>query len=212
MSLLYKAAKIVTYTLFKTAFRLEISNAHYVPKTGPVLLVCNHQSFLDPILSGLGVPRELHFMARSSLFKNPYFRTLISNLNAFPVQRDRADIKALKEIINRLKDNNIITMFPEGTRTLDGKIHPCKGGFEVIARRAKATIVPVVIDGAFDSWPKGQKLPRPKKIRVCYGEALTPELAKEFKKDLLASELTSRLRDIQTEIRKKAKKELYDYK
>jgi len=161
MRLWYKFWQVASMVVFCGFFRVRVFGRENVPLTGPVILLCNHQSFLDPILCGLGLQRELDYVARDSLFHNRWFGKYISSLNAFPIQRDRADVAAIKLIIERLKNDRAIVLFPESTRTPDGKIRPIKSGFELIARKSRATTVPVVVDGAFEAWSRHQRLPAP---------------------------------------------------
>ena len=141
-----------------------------IPREGGVLLASNHQSYLDPVLVGSCLPREMHFMARQSLFRNPVFRALIVSLNAFPIERDTADVKGVKEAIARLETGNALLVFPEGTRTRNGTIGRMKPGIGMLAERAAVPIVPVLIEGAYQVWPKGSLLPRSGRIRIVYGK------------------------------------------
>ncbi len=160
---------------FFALWRVRIFGLRNVPDSGGVLLACNHQSYLDPVLVTLALYREGSFMARDTLFVNRHFRRLIESLNAFPVKRNTADVGAIKEIIRRLKAGRIVVTFPEGTRTEDGSIGDLLAGSLLVAKRAGATIVPTVIDGAFEAWPKGLKLPRPGRVSVAYGEPIDAE-------------------------------------
>jgi 1-acyl-sn-glycerol-3-phosphate acyltransferase len=182
-----------------------------VPKSGPALLLSNHQSFLDPVLCGMGLPRELDYIARNSLFRNRWFAGYIRSLNAFPIQRDRADLAAVHTIIKRLRSGRAIVLFPEATRTRDGRIRPIKGGFVLIARKAKAPTIPVVIDGAFEAWPRNQRLPSLGCITVSYGKPITPQQAKTLSRQELVELLNCRLREMQTLIRRRTGKPTYNY-
>jgi len=159
---------------------------------GPlVILVCNHQSFLDPVLATMALPREACYMARDSLFRRRLFKRLIESLNAFPIRRSAADLTAVKGALRRLKQGMALVMFPEGTRTLDGRVGPMLPGLGTIARKAAVPIVPTLIDGAFQAWPRGRALPRPGSVIVEYGPPIRPA---EFA-DLTAEELVALLRN-----------------
>ncbi|MBI9017208.1 MAG: 1-acyl-sn-glycerol-3-phosphate acyltransferase [Phycisphaerae bacterium] len=210
-NLTYTFSKNLGLFISKAYFRLKLIDKHNVPSDGAVLLVTNHQSYMDPLFMGSGIKRACHFMARESLFRNKFFGRYIRKINAFPVKRDSGDVKAIKEIIKRLNDGNMVNIFPEGTRTLTGKIKEFKSGLELITRRSGATLVPVLIEGAYEAWPKKQLLPWPKKVYVQYAEPITPEQLKNMGKNELAPLLTKTLRDMQTELRTKIGKEPYDY-
>lgn len=170
----YRFCRFWCQLVFTTVFRGRVFWIWRVPREGGVILVCNHQSFLDPVLATQALPRECHYMARDTLFANPRFRGLIESLNAFPVKRGTADIGAIKETLKRLKAGALVTIFPEATRTPDGQVQPMQPGVVLIARKARVPLVPTLILGAFEAWPRSAKLPHPAPILVAYGEPLTP--------------------------------------
>ncbi|HEX7896578.1 MAG TPA: lysophospholipid acyltransferase family protein [Planctomycetota bacterium] len=151
---------------------LRVSGLENIPRVGGCLLAANHQSYLDPPLVASVLPREMHFMARRSLFRNPVFRALIVRYNAFAIDRDRADVKGVKSAIERLEAGNILLVFPEGTRTRDGSVGPMKAGIGVLAERAAVPIVPVLIAGAHKVWPKGRLFPGLGSIRMSFGKPI----------------------------------------
>jgi 1-acyl-sn-glycerol-3-phosphate acyltransferase len=153
-------------------WRLRASGVENIPRTGGCLLASNHQSFLDPPLVAAFLPREMHFMARRSLFRNPLFRALIVRCNAFAIERDTADVKGVKNAIGRLGSGNLLLVFPEGTRTRDGTVGPMKAGIGMLAERAAVPIVPVLIEGAHRVWPKGRLLPGLGSIHIRFGKPI----------------------------------------
>ena len=179
----YRFCRINCQALFLSFFRGRVFGYHNVPHTGGVLLVCNHQSFLDPVLATLAIPRECHYMARDSLFKNPIFRWLIESLNAFPIKRGTADLGAIKETLRRLKAGQLVVTFPEATRTTDGSVAQMHSGVILLARKARVPIVPGVILGAFESWPRHARLPRPRPVIIAYGTPLSPRMLESFDDD-----------------------------
>lgn len=174
----YRFCRFACHALFILYFRGRVFGRPNVPLTGGVVLACNHQSYLDPLLATLGLQRECDYMARDTLFRNPYFRRLIESLNAFPIKRATADVGAIKETLRRLKKGRLVTTFPEATRTTDGGVGAMQPGIVLIARKARVPIVPTLILGAFESWPRHAKLPRPHPIIVAYARPLTPEQIK----------------------------------
>ena len=172
----WKACQWLTRLLGAALWQFRASGVENIPREGGVLLAANHQSYLDPVLVAACLPREMHFMARRSLFRIPVFRAIIVGCNAFPIERDSADVKGVKEALGRLEAGNILLVFPEGTRTRDGSIGRMKPGIGVLAERAAVPIVPVLIEGAFHVWPKGRSwLPGLGRIRVVFGKPLQPE-------------------------------------
>ena len=132
------------FTLF---FGCRFYGRENIPRSGGVLLLSNHQSVLDPMLCGSGSDRQLSYVARDTLFKNSAFSWLIESVNAIAIKRGTADITAMKIIIEKLKAGHGIVLFPEATRTHDGRIADIKPGFGLLSRRANVPVVPVVVDG-----------------------------------------------------------------
>lgn len=183
-----------------------------VPDKGPVVLVSNHQSLLDPVFCGIYLKRPLYFLARDSLFTNRLFGWLIASVNTIPVRRGQADLSAMKKVISKLKQGNAVCLFPEATRTSDGKIARFKPGFGLLCRRGEAAVVPIVIDGAFECWPRDKKIFSPgKQITISYGKAIKAEEVKRMGDKKLAQVLTDTLRQIQNDYRVKHGKEPIKY-
>lgn len=155
-------------------FRIRYFGVNNIPKSGPVLVVSNHQSHLDPPLIGAGVPRTMHYLARKSLFRFPIFSQLIRSYGAIPLDMEHP-VAGLKEALRCLQAGQAVLIFPEGTRSPDGEVHPFHKGFRMLGHRAKAVIVPTAIEGAFAAWPRWRKLPRPGRIAVRFGTPLLPE-------------------------------------
>jgi 1-acyl-sn-glycerol-3-phosphate acyltransferase len=173
-------------------FHITVGGLTNIPKTGPVLFVTNHQSYLDPWLVGIGPNRQIHSMARDTLFKGSIKPWLMERLNAFPIKRGAADRAALSMAVDRLERGFIVNIFPEGTRSEDGTIGPIAPGMAIILNRCKrdVPIVPVMIDGAFQAWPRNRKLPMVHPIRMLHGK---PIPASEWRK-MSPDELADRVR------------------
>jgi 1-acyl-sn-glycerol-3-phosphate acyltransferase len=203
MRLFYRFMRFWSRAVFVLYFRGRVFGLRSVPKTGAVLIACNHQSFFDPVSAGVALSREGHFMARDTLFHNPYFKRLIESLNAFPVRRGAADVGAVKEILRRLKDGRLVVLFPEATRTRDGTIGDINANSLALAQRAGAAIVPTVIDGAFEAWPRTQLLPSPRATYVTYCEPLTVEQVRDWPIEQIVQAVGQRMAQALDESRKK---------
>ena len=159
----------------------------------------NHQSFMDPWLIGIALHRQIHFMARETLFKGGFWQYAMERTNAFPIRRGRADSTAIRDAIARINKGYLVNLFPEATRTSDGTIGPIASGVAVIVHRARGPVIPVVIDGAFEVWPRTRKFPRFGKIRVRYGEPIPyTELEK-----LSADQIALRIRQEMIKLQKR---------
>jgi 1-acyl-sn-glycerol-3-phosphate acyltransferase len=192
-------------------FRFRAYGTENVPESGGFILASNHQSYLDPVFGGVALRRRLSYVARDSLFGNRPFALLIRSLNAIPVRRGHADVAAVKTIIARLEEGKGVCLYPEGTRTIDGRISAFRPGLGLLCRRTRAAVVPVLIEGAFDIWPRHRKIFTFGPVTVRYGEAVSAEQVGEMDDRKLAEVLTERIRRMQNECRCKHGKEAYDY-
>jgi len=200
----YRACQLLCQAIWKAAFRFEAFGLANVPPEGQgVLLASNHQSFLDPVTVGVALSREITPVARSSLFRFPLFRHLISYLNALPIQPASADMTALRECVRRLEQGAALVLFPESTRTHDGSIKDMSAGFALIARKAGVPIVPVFTDGAFECWPRHRRLPRPGRIRIIYGRPISTEEHADVRPRRLAVVLKQRIEQLRDELKER---------
>ncbi len=172
----YRFSQFLCRRFFSFFYRVRVLHRDRVPLAGPLLVVSNHQSHFDPPAIGSPLPRSLTFLARDTLFRNPLFGRLISTLGAVPLRRDASDAAAMKRFIELLNQGHAVLAFPEGTRTPDGTIKPFKRGVAVLIKRARCDVLPVAVEGAFNTWPKGD---RPhfggRRMAVCYGEPISSE-------------------------------------
>ncbi len=153
---------------FRSLFGMRIIGAEKLITEGPVLVASNHESFLDPPLIGNLYKDEMCYLARKTLF-TPITRWVYTNWNAIPVDQDRPDMGSLKTIIRKLKEGERVLVFPEGERTLDGKIGEAAPGIGLVAVKSGAVIQPVRISGARDALPRGSGRIRFARITVTVG-------------------------------------------
>ena len=172
--MLYAILKPIAVALMRLFFRLEVVSPGLVPATGPVLLVSNHVSVLDPPFVGGAAPRPLYFMAKEELFRIPLLGRLIRALNARPVRRDGSDTRALKAALAQLEEGHALLVFPEGTRGEEGRpLREGKAGVGMLAVLSGAPVVPVYVSGTGAALPRGRSLPRSTRVRVTFGPPLT---------------------------------------
>jgi len=169
---LYTVLKILAVGTLRTLFRLESTGRENIPATGPVLLVANHSSLLDPPVIGGAAGRQLTFLAKAELFEIPGFGGLIRRLNARPIRREGVDPGALRTAMRALADGQAVLIFPEGTRGDEGVLRPAKAGAGMLAVLSGAPVVPVYVKGSGHAWPRGRRVPRPRKVTVTFGEPL----------------------------------------
>ncbi len=207
----YRLARFVCWLFCVVYFRVHVQGRRNVPESGALILAGNHQSFLDPVFCGTSVKRRLTYVARDSLWRFGPFGRLIGSVNAIPIGRDKADIAAMRMIIDRLRQGEAVCLYPEGTRTLDGRIAEIKLGFGLLCRRSQAAVIPVLVDGGFECWPRHRKLPSPGTITVWFGEILPADRVLTMTNEELADYLSRALRQMQHECRLQQGKKPYDY-
>jgi len=170
--MLYAIVKPLAVAVMRLYWRIQGRGREHVPRSGPVLLVANHSSLLDPPLVGGMTPRPVSFLAKAELFAIPLFGGLIRRLNAYPVRREGADPAALRTALRVLEGGGTLLVFPEGTRGQEGVLRPGKAGAGMLAVLSGAPVVPVYIRGSGRAWPRGRRVPRPTKVTVAFGPPL----------------------------------------
>lgn len=157
----YRTARIISHVLLTILYGLRRHGIEHVPERGPLLLVSNHESFLDPPIIGVSIPhRVMHSMARAGLFEWPILGFLIRRMHTISIEEQGGDIAAMKKAIGALKEGEVVLIFPEGSRTPDGRMHEFKRGVSVLLRRSRCPVAPVGVVGAFEAWPRFRRLPR----------------------------------------------------
>jgi 1-acyl-sn-glycerol-3-phosphate acyltransferase len=147
-----------------TRVRLE-GAVDEIPRTGPVIIAANHSSNLDvPVLGSTLMPRmgrRFQWLGKRELFDWPVVGWIARNGGVHAVDRGAADVDAFRLAARILEDGHALFVFPEGTRSRDGRLGEGRDGVAVLALRTGAPIVPVGVTGSYERWPRGQKLPHP---------------------------------------------------
>lgn len=176
-TLVYRVGSRASLYFCKLYCRLRVEGRSNLPRTGGAVLAANHQSFLDiPLIGGCAVPRHVAFVARDSLADWRWLAFVMRQSGAVLVRRGTSDRRALRQMADHLVAGDLVAIYPEGTRTRDGSLQEFKGGALLAARLAKVPIVPVGIRGAFEAWPRGVLVPRPRKIGVRFGAPIDSAL------------------------------------
>jgi 1-acyl-sn-glycerol-3-phosphate acyltransferase len=162
---LYDAAKYSFWAIFGTVWRMRAHGTENVPRTGPVIVACNHISYLDPPVLGTTSPRRLSYMAKEELFRIPVLGPLIAAVGAYPVDRKGSATAAIKRSVEVLRQGGAIGIFPEGTRNISGE-NEARGGVALLASLGKAPVVPACVVGT-----SGAK--RFEKFDVVFGKPLS---------------------------------------
>jgi len=174
--LFFRLCHAAAWLLLTFFYRLRALGRDRVPEVGPLIVVSNHQSHLDPPIIGVTLRRR-HIVpiARQGLFRNPLLGWLITNLNSIAINEKEGDSVAIRKAIKELAKGRCVLIFPEGSRTPDGILQPFKRGTWLLVSRARCSVLPVAIEGAFDAWPRTRKYPSlfGPRIMVSYGHPIS---------------------------------------
>ncbi len=149
---LYQLLRPIAIILCRALFKLEVHGQQHVPRRGAFILVSNHTSYLDPVILGIASPRPLHFLARADLFERHALSGLVRSLGALPLDRRRPSAQVMKDAMRKLQQGFPVCLFPEGTRSNDGRLQKPKTGVGLL--------------------PRGSTSLRLEKIRVAFGRPL----------------------------------------
>jgi 1-acyl-sn-glycerol-3-phosphate acyltransferase len=155
-------------------WRTKIIGAENIPKAGPFIVVANHASILDPyLIDWASKERELYFLAKEELFRNPLIGRFMRGCNAVPVKRGVIDETAIKTFHEILDSGKPMGLFPEGTRTLTGETLPGKKGSGMLIYNARVPVIPAYVAGTFECFPKGKSWPRPGHTSINFGPPIS---------------------------------------
>jgi 1-acyl-sn-glycerol-3-phosphate acyltransferase len=148
MILFYYVATTAMKALLTAFTRWRVEGKENVPRKGPLIVVSNHMTYVDPPLLGASVPRRITFMAKQELFRPSLMGLVVRAYGAFPVRRDRFDREALRHALEVLNQEDVLGMFPEGKRSFSHQLQEIQAGTAFIAAHSGAPIVPVGISGS----------------------------------------------------------------
>ncbi len=171
--MVYRLSRFVVWLLLRTLFGFKVEGGHHEPASGPLLIVSNHVSDLDPLVVGAALRRRVHFMAKIELFGPPLLRWWVTACGAFPVRRGEADRQALRTARTILEHGQALVMFPEGTRGASLRdLRSPEPGAALLALRTGAVILPVAVVGTDAVFPKGARRLSRGTIRVRMAEPI----------------------------------------
>lgn len=178
--MLFAALQHVLPPVLRAVVRPTVEGLHHVPRTGPVIVASNHLSFADSVVLPIVVPRKLVFLAKSDYFtgtgvKGAAVRAWFEGLGMLPVDRDstRAAIASLDTALAVLARGEAFGIYPEGTRSRDGRLYRGRTGVAHLALTAGCPVVPVGLQGTAELQPIGSSIPRPAPVTVRFGAPIT---------------------------------------
>ncbi len=167
MSFFYKIIRILLFCLFKFIYPIKVNCKYNLPNTGKMIICSNHISNMDPIFLIISQKRQINFMAKKEIFKNKLVAIILNALGAFPIDRKNSGSKSINKTFEILKNENILGIFLEGTRSKDGEFLKPKSGVAMISYKTNSDILPVCITPK-----KGKKIKPFKKTIISYGEII----------------------------------------
>ncbi len=162
----------VRYTvwgIYKLFYNFHIEGVENIPQDRPLVMASNHRSYADPVILTMPMKRPVTYMAKEELFKNKLFGWFITKLGAFPVKRGSGDMQVIDDAVSILNSGRNLVIFPEGTRSKDGKVGKGKTGVALIAAKSGADVIPCGI--IFE----GEKLKFRSKLTLRFGKVIPAE-------------------------------------
>lgn len=181
--LFYGFSKIIIGPIFKLFYPLEIKGLENLPREGGIILAPNHSSYFDPIHFGLAIPRNIRWIAKKSFFDVWWRGWFFKATGCLSVNPEKPSIEVLKGALLILKQGKMLGIFPEGSRSRDGKLMNGELGVALLAIRSGVPILPAAIDGAFEAYPPDAKFPRPRRIKLRFGQPLIFDAVKKGRID-----------------------------
>lgn len=171
MSVIYRILFIISHVIMKIFYRFDVTGSEKIAD-GPAILAANHVSYLDTVVVGLSVKRQVYFMAKAELFKVPVLSWMMRKCGTISINRYKPDKNAIQAAIKVVKEGNILGIFPQGTRTED--MGQFSRGIGLIAQKTGAPIYPIRVVGTDKAFKKGSIFPfRFPKIYSVVGDAIS---------------------------------------
>ena len=164
--MLYNLLKYSTRVLFAIFYRVKVEGSVNIPEDQGYMICANHIHMFDPVLITINHKRKISFMVKKELIETPILGKMLLNCGAFPVDRTKGDLGAIKTAIDVLNHKKVLSIFPEGTRHKDGKFRDIKKGAALIAIKTKSTVIPMRIIGNYKLFSK---------LTLRIGEPISPE-------------------------------------
>lgn len=171
VKVLYGIAHTSILAVLKALFHFRVYGQHNVPR-GKAIIAANHQSYIDPTVVGVGVPEEMWYLAREDVFTFAPLRWLCLRVNTILIKKRHADRSAMKAVLRKLAEGKRVLVFPEGTRSHDGRLQAPERGVSLLAHKSRAPVIPAYVSGTHEALPRGAAVIRFHPISVSFGPPL----------------------------------------
>ena len=188
VNVFYRLTKPIVRAILYLFWIREVKGIENVPKLDSGIIVANHSSYLDFFIISAVIRRRLYFLAARELHRVSILKWFMRYNERIYLDREKPGVRYFREVVKILHQNKLVVIFPEGSRSVDGKVHRGKLGFVKLAIVARIPIIPMGIRGTFDVFPRGRPFPRPSRMcRVHIGEPifLNKYFGKKTSKDAL---------------------------
>jgi 1-acyl-sn-glycerol-3-phosphate acyltransferase len=197
--------------VLRTYNRYTVRGRRHIPRHGQGLVIAaNHVSYFDPPLVGIAFFERIWYLARSTLFtQSRFFGWLIAAVNAIPISRERLDLKTIRTVQHLCQEGEKVLIFPEGTRSPHGELQPGLAGVGLFVDKIGADVLPVCIEGSYQAFPRHSRWPRPRRIRVYFGEVLAAQQWQDLPRgreryQRIADDIMAAIRQLQIQARSDA--------
>ena len=179
--LFYRSMRALFWVVAPPMFRFVVEGRERVPRSGAAVVVAAHRSWLDPACVGGAFSRPVRFLIMESVYRKRWATWFYRRMGGIPVGvgGGALTVGALRGALRALQRGELIGVFPEGRVVAEGPLGELYGGAALLAVRAPAPVIPVVIQGSARAWPRGRRCPRPARVRVRIGEAISPPAARD---------------------------------
>ncbi len=165
----YRIGAIIADAIARVMFRVRYIGLENIPSDGGGILAPNHSSFLDPLIVACRVPRPMVFIAHQMFFDREPLGTWMRQAGGFPVATGGDSTASIREVVRALRNGRLLGMFPEGTRSWDGRLLPPMPGVGLLVSATDVPVIPVHVDGAYRAWPRHRRFPLPRRITIRFG-------------------------------------------
>ena len=164
----YRILRLIGWLICKILFRLKVKGVENIPAKGNIIIAANHSSYLDPIAIGAVIPRQIKWIVRKDVYDVWWLRSLFASTGMI---RENGSVGKAVDLLGKGEN---VGVFPEGSRSPDGRLGAGKRGVAIMALKSGAPVIPCAVKGAFKAYPRNAVFPRPYPVEIIIGKAIEP--------------------------------------